>query len=614
MEAYVADLRNAVARAGNQCEIAQLGGVRRPQAVGAQPLKAILQAHPQIFTLERHDGTGWTVHLAAAALAVSNASLAATSSTSVSSAEQTDHRFFDPAMREAFLTLARLNRTYRLTPWPTHRDQINTPGKVLYAMMRGKFVKVTGGTTLTWNRPKIQDALANMPQTILDSERMAVQGAAVQHTTELPQPSASLSTADAHRVFATWLETQPGRRAKAVDLNRFYSAHPDAREKFGKLKRCIELSSGHLAYDPSRIYVELIDTDATRTGIDPGGGGDLDASHDMTSDGAGVSTGDGSISGGAEQAAITLLHSTPDKQMLLSALCASLYQQGFKAEIAAAGSAARFFIGCKLLHCDFESRKQGSEIVCLADTTPQPLAAPAGTRHSNCRHIAEKHLEHHLSTNPTISEEVEALLKDYIEKNQISVHLAEWEIKRQLPHLHGKLFHEIEVDKDATATFLVREAQKGTAWINKEKLYAGDERQQLARKQELLSRIVSYVGGQLDAGLASGTLIASALTELATDENCTTTYLGKYLAGTREFEAAVDRSRDPDASSYVERYSPEARIADAAVSIAGEDRVSGFMAKSKSFAANPVCEGNMARRGKEGEAGVEHLLKVQHRH
>jgi hypothetical protein len=270
-----------------------------------------------------------------------------------------------------------------------------------------------------------------------------------------------------------------------------------------------------------------------------------------------------------------------------------------------------------LLHCDLKSRKQGGVIVCLADTTPQPLSASAGTRNFNCRHIAEKHLERHLSTKPTISEAVEVLLKDCIDKNQISVHLYEWTIKRRLPHLLGTLFKEIEVDQEATATFLVREAQKGTAWMNKEKLYAGDDVEQLARKQELLSRIVTYCDErvQLDAVLAPGTpTIAWALKKLATDINCTTTYLGKFLAGTREFEAAVDRFRDPDASSSVERDSLEARIADAAVSIASDDWISGYKAKSKSFAADPVIEGNMARQGKKGEAGVEQLLKVQHRH
>jgi len=186
------------------------------------------------------------------------------------------------------------------------------------------------------------------------------------------------------------------------------------------------------------------------------------------------------------------------------------------------------------------------------------------------------------------------------------------------------------VDKDATATFLLREPQKGTAWTNKEKLYAGNEREQLARKQELLSRIVTYIVtcerlARVFAELhikhgathqirrtrarTPTELLAWALTKLATEVNCTTTYLGQFLAGTQEFKAAVDRSRDPDSSSSVERDSPEARIADAAVSIAGKDRVTGYKAKSKRFAADPVSNGNMDRRGNEGEVGVERLLQ-----
>jgi hypothetical protein len=248
------------------------------------------------------------------------------------------------------------------------------------------------------------------------------------------------------------------------------------------------------------------------------------------------------------------------------------------------------------------------------ERTPAELALPSKRR------IAEMHLERHLSTKPTISERVEELLKASIKKDQISVHFNEWNLKEWLPDLHRELSHELEVGKDITAFFLealVREAQKGTAWMNKEKLYAGDDVEQLARKQELLSRIVTYCDErvQLDAVLAPGTpTIAWALKKLATDINCTTTYLGKFLAGTREFEAAVDRFRDPDASSSVERDSLEARIADAAVSIAGKDRVTGYKAKSKRFAANPVSNGNMDRRGNEGEAGVERLLQVQHRH
>jgi hypothetical protein len=84
----------------------------------------------------------------------------------------------------------------------------------------------------------------------------------------------------------------------------------------------------------------------------------------------------------------------------------------------------------------------------------------------------------------------------------------------------------------------------------------------------------------------------------------------------------VDRlvvsSRDPDASSSIERDSSEARIeariADAAISIAHKDWISGYKAKSKGLSADPVGKGNMDRRGNEGEAGVERLLQVQHGH
>jgi len=260
--------------------------------------------------------------------------------------------------------------------------------------------------------------------------------------------------------------------------------------------------------------------------------------------------------------------------------------------------------------------------------------APAEPALPSKRRIAEMHLERHLSTKPTISERVEELLKEYIEKDQISVHFNEWNIKEWLPDLHRELSHELEVDKDATATFLLREAQKGTAWTNKEKLYAGNEREQLARKQELLSRIVTYIVtcerlARVFAELhikhgathqirrtrarTPTELLAWALTKLATEVNCTTTYLGQFLAGTQEFKAAVDRSRDPDSSSSVERDSPEARIeariADAAISIAHKDWISGYKAKSKGLSADPVGKGNMDRRGNEGEAGVERLLQ-----
>lgn len=53
---------------------------------------------------------------------------------------------------------------------------------------------------------------------------------------------------------------------------------------------------------------------------------------------------------GASATAIALLEQLPSKQVLLSALCSSLYQRGFKAEIAAAGGPKRFFqVGGDLL-------------------------------------------------------------------------------------------------------------------------------------------------------------------------------------------------------------------------------------------------------------------------
>ena len=302
------------------------------------------------------------------------------------------------------------------------------------------------------------------------------------------------------------------------------------------------------------------------------------------------------------------------------------------AEDAAANSKARSAGTRELTNMEDCIAHRAAAQPAAAATPVEFERAPAEPALPSKRHIAEKHLERHLSTKPMISERVEVLLKESIEKDQhqISVHshFKEWLIKERLPDLHRELSHELEVGKDATAFFLealVREAQKGTAWNNKEKLHAGDDGEKLARKQELLSRIVTYE--QLccvsDARLASGTsTFARALSKIAVEVNCTTTYLGQYLAGTQEFKAAVDRlvdrSRDLDASSSVERDSPEARIeariADAAVSIAHKDWVSGYKAKSKGLSADPVGKGNMDRRGKEGEAGVEQLLQVQHGH
>ena len=186
------------------------------------------------------------------------------------------------------------------------------------------------------------------------------------------------------------------------------------------------------------------------------------------------------------------------------------------------------------LHQEEVQRPTGHLDEAMADEAPlafaaQPAedaAANSKARSAGTRELTnmEKHLERHLSTKPMISERVEVLLKESIEKDQhqISVHshFKEWLIKERLPDLHRELSHELEVGKDATAFFLealVREAQKGTAWNNKEKLHAGDDGEKLARKQELLSRIVTHE--QLccvsDARLASGTsTIAWALSKL----------------------------------------------------------------------------------------------------
>ena len=174
MDAYVESLRERVASRGGRVELSELGSVRRPPAVpGSQALKAILQAHPQMFALVRHDGTGWTVHLTQTAQQVQ--------------ATQTVHRFSDPNMREVFVALLRLHRQYRFTSWPVTRDQASLPAQVLFAMSRGKYVKVVGGTTLTWAHPNIQDCITNMPPDLLALGASAPSGS-------LPEPRPNSNT------------------------------------------------------------------------------------------------------------------------------------------------------------------------------------------------------------------------------------------------------------------------------------------------------------------------------------------------------------------------------------------------------------------------------------
>ena len=75
--------------------------------------------------------------------------------------------------------------------------------------------------------------------------------------------------------------------------------------------------------------------------------------------------------------AIGLLQATPSKKMLLSALCASLYQQGFKSEIAAARGPKRFFLSCPLLVCELDDCKKGGELVMLPEAAAANAAAAA---------------------------------------------------------------------------------------------------------------------------------------------------------------------------------------------------------------------------------------------
>ena len=75
--------------------------------------------------------------------------------------------------------------------------------------------------------------------------------------------------------------------------------------------------------------------------------------------------------------AIGLLQATPSKKMLLSALCASLYQQGFKGEIAAARGPKRLFLSCPLLVCEFDDCKQGGELVIMLPEAAAGNAAAA---------------------------------------------------------------------------------------------------------------------------------------------------------------------------------------------------------------------------------------------
>ena len=78
------------------------------------------------------------------------------------------HQFSELTLHKMFFSLISLHRQYESQLWPSQRDQISIASEVLWQMTKGKYVKVTdGGTRLVWNQPRIKDALANMPSSLL---------------------------------------------------------------------------------------------------------------------------------------------------------------------------------------------------------------------------------------------------------------------------------------------------------------------------------------------------------------------------------------------------------------------------------------------------------------
>ena len=71
--------------------------------------------------------------------------------------------------------------------------------------------------------------------------------------------------------------------------------------------------------------------------------------------------------------------------MLLSALCASLYQQGFKSEIAAARGPKRLFLSCPLLAMLPDSGGGGGELVMLPEAAAANAAATAAAAASGAK-------------------------------------------------------------------------------------------------------------------------------------------------------------------------------------------------------------------------------------
>lgn len=70
-----------------------------------------------------------------------------------------------------------------------------------------------------------------------------------------------LSQADAMCRFTAWLARQPHQKVFGTQMDRFYTAHPEAKANLGKMKSFMAISEGRLTYypnaHPGKVFVKL---------------------------------------------------------------------------------------------------------------------------------------------------------------------------------------------------------------------------------------------------------------------------------------------------------------------------------------------------------------------
>ena len=77
----------------------------------------------------------------------------------------TEHKFDDESLQSMYRTISALARRYRTSAWPVNRAQLQgVDAKSLRAMSKLKYVSVKGGSELTWNVPRVWDAVTRMPE------------------------------------------------------------------------------------------------------------------------------------------------------------------------------------------------------------------------------------------------------------------------------------------------------------------------------------------------------------------------------------------------------------------------------------------------------------------